>query len=452
MIAQTGNTLDKIASENLVITEADESCFQNIVRNPTLINEVKDVLASQEFKQTLNLIVQDSFKMQVNGKPPILTFWANNVQSKMEKGAYVAGKTEHHGLGNALRAQKEHEEFTTLADFEKAKAEMIKLDELERVCKDSKVLDAVCALQSLLFASSAQDAIAVSVNGAGYRSYFRAVELNAIMNNENIKSVSIISEDSKSINEDGFGALKIDNLIDKKTAFHKLRDEWLDSTILKHQKAVNDLGANTDDAKTPQLQEVLRSVSKALAEEQGLAEYMSKTPYPFTQNGLYAEKVKYDAQDQAKENERISKIKAHFSNLTRNSVINIDDIRQVNEHSVQATKDALSKHEMSNRDSVVWLGHKLVSALHNETKHMSDPKLQSLKVRDFIDYLKKSISTPSADSSDTISLTKTMSVFAAAVNIGVTIRERSTQTVGRSSGRLLTRRQSSIDREGTIIH
>lgn len=289
-------------------------------------------------------------------------------------------KTKHHGEANltgSIIGQEQDPNKKTIfrmGDYEGlsglvhevGKNNPLNLNEIEGredISQDLK--GALCTVASLIYAMESHETVVTSVQGANPKSFFRTTEIFAIMNNPKVKYIEILTENMSKVGADGHGPISSSKPLSKNEAYQILRDEWLDSSIKKFEKASKDykkvsqeyekvskeqekLSKEYEEYKqksqdhTPesdkshtealasagqlyesgkkalasarQLEELsknaLASARQNLVEEHIIAKTMSISTHPFTKDILYPanEDIAYKEEDREREVERMRKI------------------------------------------------------------------------------------------------------------------------------------------------
>ena len=286
---------------------------------------VAEVLSSKEAMATLvDLDVMKTYQNLARGdlspdRETIHIFWANN---------YDVVNKKHHGHDNALKhvsdAAHSGKPVLLLEHYEgKEVPELMKVEASDVIPQNAK--DFMYACSSRNFASEANDEVRTSVQGASPYSFFRTTELYVVMNNPAINTITILTE-----GEDGKVTTQS---MPKQEAYHALRDEWIDSSIAKHEKAAQEkrnaqkelrkvkakLLSEKDESKREKIstrldeaknkldtaEKLLESSEKVLATEYAVSRHTLHQEQPFSKGGLYQESPKYSEEDKKKETARL---------------------------------------------------------------------------------------------------------------------------------------------------
>lgn len=181
---------------------------------------------------------------------------------------------------------------------QKSSMSVLSLDALEKEKMLSKIIpDLVAAVASNAFAKSAKDIAVISAYGASPKSFFRTVELDVIMSNENVRELTLISRlDPKG------------KTLPKKEAYHQLRDSWLESSVKRLEASKKKL----DVAKPTEIEDATKDYESKLsdmAEEIVIAIRNKQKDYPFSRgnSAIETQENKYTAYDKEQELKRIAR-------------------------------------------------------------------------------------------------------------------------------------------------
>lgn len=183
-------------------------------------------------------------------------------------------------------------------EYKRSKSDVIMLEDFEG--KDGVLsLDACKMLDpDALFATTSYgyvraikdvDEVVVSARGSYPTSVFREIEIHEIMNNPEIKNITLISRD---LPPGGQTLPKIE-------AYHYMRDEWLERHRSEYLAALATKGNDL----------LLTQARHTLASELGEAKRNSEKKYVFSKGNPLYERMdtRYKASDQAKELVRLSR-------------------------------------------------------------------------------------------------------------------------------------------------
>lgn len=141
----------------------------------------------------------------------------------------------------------------------------------------------------------AKDSVVMAVDGAIATSIFREIELIELMNNRNVKNFHLLDSMQSDASSIELTPVKV---LDKREAYHELRDKWLDSRMSAYLEAKNN---NSPD---------LNVHRKLLANEIIEAERNLKEEYPFSlgNKAVCRDDTKYLEADRMRERDRLSKV------------------------------------------------------------------------------------------------------------------------------------------------
>jgi|GEM_PF-6518747 len=376
--------------------------------NKKLLTQDSDVLSETLKDPKLSLLLNHPISLRIlshyakgSFDAPDLKygFWANNLQPAIENNAVVFkdGKQvyRHHGHENLSNLHNEHKDyqennigdkddnrgsitlynaFESLTGFKDSKDKIPNLSEVETDPNLSSVeKQFICALQSMVYARSAHDTVITSVQGAGINSFFRTAEIDTIMNNPNITKIQILSENMTEAQKshNGIGTVTLSSEIDKKKAYHMLRDEWVESAAEKYKQAEQGLikayeTQNVQESHKIKATAIFLSARENLSNECAIAEQKKEQTHPFSRNGFYNKDTspQYDNDDKIQETKRITLATSSLKSTPQHILDLIPKEELKNSDSkIQAFKTALSVTTMSDMDKALYTSIHTVSAI-----------------------------------------------------------------------------------------
>ncbi len=185
---------------------------------------------------------------------------------------------------------------------QKSSISVLSLDALEKSAMLSKIIpDLVAAVASNSFAKSAKDIAVISAHGAGPESFFRTVELDVLMSNKNVTEFTLISR----FNPKG-------ETLDKKKAYHQLRDSWLESSekrLTVSKERLIEAKISGDEKEIAVATKDYESKLSDMAKEIVMAKRNSQKDYPFSRGNTDLEILenRYTEEDKAREKRRIAR-------------------------------------------------------------------------------------------------------------------------------------------------
>jgi hypothetical protein len=209
-------------------------------------------------------------------------FWSNDKERIVA--ADLSATVVNHSRDKGKEYTESHHDAVMMEEFE-GKNDVPSLDACTMLEPDP-----LFATTSYSYVRSIRgiDEVVVSVKGSYPTSVFREIEIHEIMNNPEIKNITLLSRD-----------LAASGIVHpKKEAYHYMRDEWLARHRLEYEEAL----AAGDDT-------MLEMTRDVLARELAEAKRNSVKDYVFSRgDALYERRdTRYDASDKAKELDRVSR-------------------------------------------------------------------------------------------------------------------------------------------------
>jgi hypothetical protein len=253
-----------------------------------------------------------------------------------------------------------------------------------------QVKELLCASQSFLYAKAGRGNIVTSVQGASPHSFFRTTEIFAIMNNPNITGMQILSENKEEarISPDGIGTRTLSAPVDKKTGYHMLRDEWVESAVAKYDIATKNL-LSAQKSEITKFTELFISAREELIKEQEIAKCMSVQTHPFTKKNLYDKNLspQYDDADKTKESGRIANIQKILDSTPSALMSQID--ANASDAKIKGFVDNLLNDKMHDVDKILFTVTQITSQMN--TEHAKDQKRIAAAIVHCREYADQSI-------------------------------------------------------------
>jgi hypothetical protein len=403
-----------------------------IIKDPIVSEVFNDgkklsVLESSKVSTTINAVFDESFDAHGKGEMQEYVYWANAFLPKMvpkmtpvmievdgsrvhevdDKGnpKYTLARDAkgstihtqeldkeghhvfiHHGNVNA----RQYEWDNTNRAVMMSSLEGGKIQPLDEVESDPTLTvqqkRSICALSSFAYARNARGTVTTFVQGANSNSFFRTTELVALMNNSNVHSIKIGTEDlSKPIDGDINRGTKQCEEYSKMEGYHNLREGWVDSAIQRYndcKRQYDDFNeARKRDANIPEnllYHNNLKSAIEGVASEVGLVQHMinPQNKYPF-RKGVHKDNddsPEYTVNDRKLEQGRLNKLNSILPDLRKDMDL-INDVEQKRKsNSVTKSfdqmsdeyKNKLDKSEMNDVEKIVYTAFAIGQAVQQE--------------------------------------------------------------------------------------